>query len=231
MYRIIKKASAWICAAVLAVCFPMTALAQSTVTYDGGAQKFIFTPGSKESPTDLFSEFKDVMPGDSLTQTITVKNDASRQVKVRIYLRSMGAEQGSEKFLSQLKLKVTADRETVLFDAAADQKGGLADWVCLGTLYSGGQTDLKVTLEVPATMDNDFQEAIGYLDWQFKVEELPIEPDDPTPPKTSDSSHPFAYAVLAGSSALALFAAVWLKRRQRGRDAERSQSEDTERLR
>ena len=45
---------------------------------------------------------KGVMPGDKLTQTVNVKNDASKDVEVKIYMRALGAHEGSEEFLSQL---------------------------------------------------------------------------------------------------------------------------------
>ena len=216
MKHIIKRAAALWCAVLFAMFFSVTAFAQSKVSYEGKASDFIFEPGSSYSPTDLFAEFKNVLPGDTLTEKITVKNDASNKVKVKLYLRSLGAEKGSEDFLSQLRLKVSKSgdsEQAYMFDAAPSQTAGLADWVYLGTLYSGGQVDLDVTLEVPESMGNDYKEAVGYLDWQFKAEELPIEADDPEIPKTGDESKPWQYAVRAGTSALALLPIAFSKRR------------------
>ena len=188
MRRLLTMLAAFV--VVLLAVIPAYA-ADSRVTYNGNAGQFIFEMGSEQSPTDLFADFKGVMPGDALTQKITVKNEADDKVKVKIYLRSLGAQEESAEFLSQLGLKVqkSEDNEMAyMFDATADQTAGLTDWVCLGTLYSGGEVNLDVILNVPAEMDNEFQNKIGYLDWEFKVEELPVEPDDPKPPQTGENS-------------------------------------------
>jgi len=215
MYTLLKKLMILLGALLLTMAMTLSALASGTVTYDGDAQKFIFEPGSKYSPTDLFSEFKGVMPGDKLTQLVQIKNDTSNEVKIKLYMRALGAKEGSEKFLSQLKLQVSQEGESNLFDAPADQTAQLTEWVYLGTFYSGAEIDLNITLDVPITLGNEYQDAIGYLDWQFKVEELPIEPDDPQPPETGDTSQMVLYAALAAASGLMLIVvAVLLWRRK-----------------
>ena len=194
----------------------VTAFATGIVTYDGNAKKFIFEPGSKYSPTDLFSDFKGVMPGDSITQKVFIKNDVANDVKIRLYIRSLGAKEGSEDFLSKLNLRVSQNGDSNLFDAPADQSAQLTEWVYLGTFYSGAEIDLDVTLDVPTELGNEYQEAVGYLEWQFKVEELPVEPDDPKPPQTGDTTNSTPYIVLASVSGLVLifFLALGQRRKQ-----------------
>ena len=190
--------------------------ADGKVTYSGNAGNFVFEPGSDKSLTDLFPNFKDVMPGDTLTQKITVKNDADNKVKVKIYMRSLGAHEDSVEFLSQLGLKVAKSEENemeYMFDAAADETVRLTDWVCLGTLYSGGEVNLDVTLSVPVELDNMFKNKIGYLDWEFMIEEFPIESDDPKPPQTGDNSNMgLWFALMLGSLAMLIILFVWRKK-------------------
>ncbi len=208
MKRIWNELFILFCAAVLMLSASVTVFAAGKVTYNGNSQKFIFEPGSEYSPTDLFASFKGVMPGDSITQKVHIKNDVSNNIKIKLYMRSLGAQEDSEEFLSQLGLTVMQEGNSELFDAPADQTGQLTDWVCLGTFYSGAEIDLDVTLDVPIELGNEFQSAVGSLDWQFKVEELPISPDDPKPPQTSDNSKLplyIAFIIVSGATLILLF--------------------------
>ena len=214
-----KKTIAILLAILCALSLSVSAFAaDGKVTYSGNAGNFVFAPGSEHSLTDLFPNFKSVMPGDTLTQKITVKNDADHNVKVKIYMRSLGAHEDSVEFLSQLKLKVAKSTENemaYMFDAKADETAGLTDWVCLGTLYSGGEVNLDVTLEVPVELDNMFQEKIGYLDWEFMIEEFPIEPDDPTPPQTGDGTNLVLWISAASLSAVLLLILFFYRRKEK----------------
>ena len=135
---------------LIAACLATTALAaDSSVTYSGNSGNFIFAPGSSESPTDLFPDFRGVMPGDTLTEQIVVKNNANNKVDVKIYMRALGATEGSEEFLNQMKLTVTQSGNVKLFEAPADETAQLTNWKALGTFKSGASVTLDVTLEVP----------------------------------------------------------------------------------
>jgi len=206
-----------ICLSLIFMSTVSVSAADGSVLYDGNANEFIFATGSKYSPTDLFSDFKDVMPGDILTQKITVKNDVSNNVKIKVYMRSLGAHADSVDFLSQLGLRVKKSDGNLMgymFDSTADETAQLTDWVCLGVLYSGGEVDLDVILEVPKELNNTYKDEIGYLDWEFKVEELPVESGDPTPPATSDNFNIMLWLSVFSISGIAIILLIILKRKK-----------------
>ncbi len=212
----------FLCVFVLLLsCVTPVFAANGKATYSGNAGKFIFAPGSEYSPTDLFPNFKDVMPGDSITQPITVKNDASNKVKVKIYVRSLGAHEDSVEFLSKLHLRVEKSEENTMaymFDAAANEMAQLTDWVCLGTLYSGGEVNLNVILDVPVELDNTYQQRIGCLDWEFMIEEYEIDPGDPEPPKTGDETPIWLWLGLLVMSLCALMILLFAWKREKKKE-------------
>ena len=215
MKRIFRSVFALVlvCCTLLAV--PATAnAAGGTVTYDGKAQKFIFEPGSSYSPTDLFTnDFKGVMPGDHITETIEIKNTNLFAKHIKVYMRALGAQRNTDDFLHQMTLTVKqSGKSSDLFKAPADQTAQLTDWVLLGTVYRGGKITLEVTLDVPMEMDNEYSNKIGYLDWEFKVEEIPHDPDAP---KTGDT-FPLVIliSVMTVSLAALLILFVYTKKRK-----------------
>ena len=198
-----KKAT--ICLALLLVACLLggSALAAASVSYEGGAEKFVFLPGS-----DLFESFKNVLPGDVLTQTITVRND--KDMQVRIYLRAEPVNQASEEFLSQLTLTVTC-KDKEIFDAAASETAQLTKATLLGTFRKNGSTDLTVTLSVPADMGNKYMNAIGFVPWTFIAEEIP---DDETP-HTGDWFQLGWWLLAAAIIVVAIAGVLWAQKRRK----------------
>ena len=164
-----------------------TAFAVSpSITFKGFTGGFDFQPGSEYTETDLFQNFKNVMPGDTLTETITFTNSATDCDFVTLYMRAEAHDETdnplSEKvaasgetvatmteFLSKLSMKVWNGTE-LIYDASPDQLDGLKDNVFLGTFRTGETATLKVELTVPIELGNEYANRVGEVDWIFHVE-------------------------------------------------------------
>lgn len=178
-----------------------TAYADGTVNYQGGAEKFVFLPGSSYTDTDLFDGFKGVMPGDTLTQTVEVRNRFLGTGSVRIYLRAVAHDEQTNPlssavaasgetvatmsdFLSQLYMEVWQG-DKCIYTGSPDELDGLKNNVLLGTIPRFKSTTLTVKLQVPAELGNEYANRVGEVDWVFTAEEL----DPQGNPKTGDTSN------------------------------------------
>lgn len=162
--------------------------AMSAISYLGDAEEFVIVPDDT-----LFDNFTNLMPGDKVSSQIEVKNASNKNVKIKLYMRSLGSTSDTDKFLSQLNLTVKQDSNTNMYKGPANESGSLSDWYYLGTIYSGGKVKLDVEVEVPLELSDDYQDSIGYIDWQFKVEELPVEDSDPKNPNTIDNIYVYLF--------------------------------------
>ncbi len=200
--------------------------AASSVVYEGH-NIFGFGPGSEFTDTDLFDNFKGVMPGDVLTETVTVRNEASCCDFVKIYMHAKvhGTENplspevakyetvvSMEDFLSQLSMTVW-NGNTKIYEASPDELDGLRTNVLLGTFRRNQGTTLTVQLNVPAELGNEYEYRVGEVDWVFVVEEY----DDANPdiPKTGDESHIVLYAVLMGVSLLGICLLLFTRKKKK----------------
>lgn len=182
--------------------------AAASVTYEGGAEKFVFLPGDEYSESSLFSGFQNLLPGDEIEQKIKVKNTSGKSV--RIYLRALTVDSADGDYLNSLSMRVRAASDEI-FDAPAGQRGGLLANTLLGTLRDGGSTELTVALAVPVTLGNEYMGKRGTVPWTFVAEE--VEDVDDVP-ETGDRFDVSAWLGAAGVTALAVFL---LARKRRGR--------------
>ncbi len=155
---------------------------EASVTFT--ADKIIvFEPGSAYTDTDLFDDFKGLMPGDSKEETITIQNESDFDY-VKVYMRAVSHDEANalsenvasettldamNDFLSQLSMTVYNGTE-VIYSASPAETDGLTEAVYLGTLAKGETLSLNAVLNVPITLDNGYMNAIGEVDWEFIFE-------------------------------------------------------------
>ena len=164
----------------------VTAFAASpSITFEGFSKGFDFQPGSEYTETDLFDGFKNVMPGDTVTETITFTNSATDCDFVNLYMRAEAHDETDNplspkvaeketvatmtEFLSKLSMKVWNGTE-LIYDASPDQLDGLKSNKLLGTFRTGETATLKVELSVPIELGNEYANRVGEVDWIFHVE-------------------------------------------------------------
>ena len=159
--------------------------AAPSITFEGFSKGFDFQPGSEYTETDLFGSFKNVMPGDTVTETITFTNSATDCDFVNLYMRAEAHDETDNplspkvaeketvstmtEFLSKLSMKVWNGTE-LIYDASPDQLDGLKSNKLLGTFRTGETATLKVELSVPIELDSKYANRVGEVDWIFHVE-------------------------------------------------------------
>ena len=163
---------------VVAMATPAFA-ATASITYKGQKDQFVFDPS-----TDLFRNFKGVMPGDTLEQSITFTNKSTDSNYVKLYVRAVAHDTSNpltkpvkdnetihtmEDFLSQLDMEVYCGKKQI-FKASPDELGGMKNKVLLGTFKKNASATLTVKLNVPIELGNEYANRMGEVDWIFTVE-------------------------------------------------------------
>lgn len=165
---------------------PTSVFAASNVTFEGNSDKFIFIPENK----DLFSNFKNIFPGETRTQSILLKNTSSRKLdfyfKIEKYPgRQDGLDSLRDELISVLIFNIKyggGEIHSQKFNdvvqashlPATDKKK--EGYVYLATLEQGESINIDLELYAPGDMvDNRFQDLDIYVDWYFYVEDLEEE--------------------------------------------------------
>ena len=157
-----------------------------TLVEQNGGVAFTFS-----GDNDLFDDFKGVLPGDSLDQTITVAASGRNDYPYNIYLYARVCDkpgqdghpaviQPAEDFLDHLTIEVSRNG-SVLGDGTNLGDGTGKSGVLLGEFHPGESLDLDVKLTVDIQMGNEFQNAAAYIDWVFFAEQTGTEDGYETP--------------------------------------------------
>ena len=84
----IRRISTLLMALALVLSLSVPAFA-SSVTFEGKSQGFALDGHNQLTATDLFGNFKNLMPGDSVSETITIQNVARDCDYIKLYIRAV----------------------------------------------------------------------------------------------------------------------------------------------
>lgn len=163
----------------------------ATINFDG--TNITFPQGN-----DLFLNYKNIMPGNELTQSMRLVNDSSKKTSFYLKMKIAEQEELSEAELARVQellfnsdlmsLKIVADGTTLYDDKAGgrrilslnDENVGkyttfetdtdeVSASIPLGTLSKKSQADFEVILTVAPTMGNEYAKLVANVDWEFQV--------------------------------------------------------------
>ena len=191
MKRIFKSIFVVFVALTMLFGISATAIADDAIVVFKSAQEgFDFGGGSEYGATDLFGNFKNVMPGDKLAENISIRNDATDCDYIKLYIRAVPHDEidnplsdevaesetvaSMKDFLAQLTMRIY-NGEALIYEASPDQAGALANNVLLGTLYPEESLTLRVELDVPLELGNEYAHRMGEVDWVFLAECIELE--------------------------------------------------------
>ena len=142
-----------------------------TITYDGAANQITI---ESTSGTDLFAQFKNLVPGDTITQTIDL-DFTHISADTRLYLQagtsSLTDEQAA--VLSKLTVSATFNGSGIVAEpASAAPQSLFADPVHVATVTEPGKATMTLTVAIPVELGNELAElATVTIPWIITVQE------------------------------------------------------------
>lgn len=143
----------------------------TNVTFLGKKEGFDIT--SKKP--DLFSNFKNLMPGTSRAQVIKLVNTSKQNVEFSLKAEAVGQENMSNEQLALVDnllneyatISIENDGKTVYDGAVSGKPDMQNNAISLGTMKAGSTKDMTVTLKLSPDMDNHYLDLLGKVRWVF----------------------------------------------------------------
>lgn len=162
----------------------------TSVTFVGGNDEFIFEPESR----DLFANFKDLLPGETRSQTITVSNVFKAVPSVEIFLRAEDINQSFSDDPETLELVnkllrehatiiITDDSGNVIYNGPVwgepysdkSNPDSMRFDISLGLFAQNETKNLNVQLQLDPDMDNEYQNLMGLIKWVWSANAVDAE--------------------------------------------------------
>lgn len=144
----------------------------TSVTFIDEVQKFDI----ETSKTDLFANFKNLLPGTGRSQKILVKNEYKDSTDIRLVcmVQESGTEgnktEATKELLARYVTIEMKDEQGQMLYAGPVGGNGLCD-IDLGSFACGQTKELQVSLYVDEAMPSEYQNLLGKVRWVFEADE------------------------------------------------------------
>ncbi len=182
----------------------------TTVNFNGASKGFSFETNNG----DLFANFKNLIPGDSRSQVVTVTNRWNKQTE--IFLNATFVEQTAseetrslvERLLHEYAIITVSDNRGEMiyrgpiygnYDIEPNGTNSMKYPISLGKFKADETKNLYISLSVDTAMNNEYKDLLGLIRWSFSAEGNEGIIDDPSidVPITGDNVNTMIYAGVA----------------------------------
>lgn len=137
--------------------------AEVYVSFENEVEAFVVEPQN----TDLFKDFKDLMPGGTYSQRIDLKNRSDDTIDLFFEMKPVSSHyQAALKFMT-MTIRLN---DVELVSSKITEIPDINSKIKLLELKEKETGTMEVVLEIDEKMNNSFQKSYSALDWVFYVE-------------------------------------------------------------
>ncbi|MGN0469370.1 MAG: hypothetical protein ACI4GV_00470 [Acutalibacteraceae bacterium] len=196
----------------------------TTVEFKNPDDGFVFAVNDG----DLFANFKDLMPGETRSQKITVTNSWNNETEIFLnaeYIRQQAEDDETYALIEKLlrenaTISITDGKGNIIYSGAIygnydiipNGNNSMKNPISLGSFKPGEIKNLYVNLSVDKNTDNNYKTLLGSVKWVFSAEGVSSGIDIPT---TGNNLNTVMYAFITLISAVVLIFLVYFSRKKR----------------
>ena len=149
--------------------YSMDSDGKSEIIYENNAEKYI------DIGDGFFDNLGGLLPGDSITDQITIKNNSYNNIKYYLSIDTRNLTQEEISLLENVNITIKNDKGEELSNGKLTDVNNLL----LGIYQSGQKGTITFTISIPSNLDNEYSKIATKIIWVFSVEEgrKDINPD------------------------------------------------------
>ena len=149
--------------------YSMDSDGKSEIIYENNAEKYI------DIGDGFFDNLGGLLPGDSITDQITIKNNSYNNIKYYLSIDTRNLTQEEISLLENGNITIKNDKGEELSNGKLTDVNNLL----LGIYQSGQKGTITFTISIPSNLDNEYSKIATKIIWVFSVEEgrKDINPD------------------------------------------------------